>query len=121
MAQDSQAGKGTPQRPMSRPTRAVFWVALLLLVAAATAGIAGLLINIFTHKQEARTPFVRLVNVNEISTDPVPWGTNWPYQFDTYRRTVDVVETQYGGSSAMSASKLEAAPWLKRLYAGYAF
>ena len=121
MAQDSQAGKGTPQRPMSRPTRAVFWVALLLLVAAATAGIAGLLINIFTHKQEARTPFVRLVDVNEISTDPVPWGTNWPYQFDTYRRTVDVVETQYGGSSAMSASKLEAAPWLKRLYAGYAF
>jgi nitrite reductase (cytochrome c-552) len=121
MAQDSQAGKGAPKRLMSRPARAVFWVALLMLVAGATAGVAGLLINIFTHKQEARTPFVRLVEVNEISTDPVPWGTNWPSQFDTYRRTVDVVETQYGGSSAMPASKLEAAPWLKRLYAGYAF
>src|SRR5690606_18783149 len=27
----------------------------------------------------------------------------------------------YGGSSAMPQSKLESQPWLKRLYAGYAF
>jgi nitrite reductase (cytochrome c-552) len=56
-----------------------------------------------------------------VSTDPVPWGTNWPNQFDAYRRTVDSVETEYGGSSAMPASKLDANPWLRRLYAGYAF
>src|SRR5690606_39083228 len=71
--------------------------------------------------EEARRPFVRLVEVDDVSTDPVPWGTNWPFQFDTYRRTVDVEETSYGGSSAMPESKLEASPWLRRLYAGYAF
>ena len=33
----------------------------------------------FEHRVEARTPFVRLVEVNETSTDPEPWGTNWPH------------------------------------------
>ncbi|MFH5803048.1 ammonia-forming cytochrome c nitrite reductase subunit c552 [Alienimonas sp. DA493] len=87
----------------------------------ATVGVAALLVSIFQHKQEARTPFVRVVEVNETSTDPVPWGANWPHQFDSYRRSVDSAETEYGGSSAMPASKLEKHPWLRRLYAGYAF
>ncbi len=94
---------------------------LMVFVAIVTFGVTALLVTIFEHKQEARTPFVRVVEVDEVSTDPVPWGTNWPYHFDMYRRSVDVVETQYGGSSAMPASKLEEDPWLKRLYAGYAF
>jgi nitrite reductase (cytochrome c-552) len=94
---------------------------LVAMVAATTFGLTALLITIFEHKQEARTPFVRLVEVDEVSTDPVPWGTNWPTQFDSYRRTVDDTETEYGGSSAMPASKLESHPWLRRLYAGYAF
>jgi nitrite reductase (cytochrome c-552) len=93
----------------------------LVVVAVTTFGLTALLVTIFEHRQEARTPFVRVVEVNEVSTDPVPWGMNWPTQFDGYRRTVDTVETEYGGSSAMPASKLEAHPWLKRLYAGYAF
>lgn len=92
-----------------------------VLAAVVTFGVAALLVTIFEHRQEARTPFARIVDVNEVSTDPVPWGTNWPHQFDSYRRTVDDVETQYGGSSAMPASKLEEQPWLRRLYAGYAF
>ena len=62
-----------------------------------------------------------VVEVTEVSTDPEPWGINWPRQFDTYRRTVDVTQTRYGGSSAMPESKLEESPWLRRLYAGYAF
>jgi nitrite reductase (cytochrome c-552) len=95
--------------------------ALLLLVMLATGGVTYLLVTIFEHRQEARRPFVRLVEVNEVSTDPVPWGTNWPLQFDTYRRTVDVTHTQFGGSSAMPESKLDEHPWLRRLYAGYAF
>jgi len=94
---------------------------LLAIVAAVTVGVVALLVSIFQHKQEARTPFVRLVEVNETSTDPVPWGVNWASQFDAYRRTVDDVETEYGGSSAMPASKLDEHPWLRRLYAGYAF
>lgn len=89
--------------------------------AVVTFGIAAVLITIFEHQQEARTPFVRLAEVSETSTDPEPWGMNWPYQYDTYKRTVDSEHTEHGGSSAMSQSKLDAQPWLKRLYAGYAF
>ena len=65
---------------------------LLLVAAVATFGVTALLVTIFEHRQEARTPFVRVVLVNELSTDPVPWGMNWPNQFDAYRRTVDRVE-----------------------------
>ena len=107
-------------RPRSR-SRILLLSVLTLVVALVTFGVTALLITIFEHRQEARTPFVRLVEVDEVTTDPVPWGINWPFQFDSYRRTVDDVETQYGGSSAMPASKLEAQPWLRRLYAGYAF
>lgn len=113
------------RQPLTEPGRPrrrwLFLSVLVLLVAVVTFGVTALLVTIFEHRQEARTPFVRLVDVNEVSTDPVPWGTNWPDQFDAYRRTVDVTETQYGGSSAMPASKLEEHPWLRRLYAGYAF
>jgi nitrite reductase (cytochrome c-552) len=104
-----------------RGSRLLWLAALLAVVAVVTFGVTALLVTIFKHRQEARTPFVRLVEVNEVTTDPVPWGTNWPFEFDSYRRTVDDVETQYGGSSAMPASKLDTHPWLRRLYAGYAF
>lgn len=108
-----------PPRPKRR--RLLLWGGLALLGAMAAFVITAVLVSVFEHKQEARQPFVRVVNVDEISTDPVPWGRNWPYQFDTYRRTVDITHTRYGGSSAMPESKLEAKPWLRRLYSGYAF
>ena len=43
--------------------------ALLVVVAAVTFGVTALLVTIFEHRQEARRPFVRLVEVSEISTD----------------------------------------------------
>jgi nitrite reductase (cytochrome c-552) len=104
------------------PKRRVLIMGVVLALAAITTiGVTALLVTIFEHRQEARRPFVRVVEVNEVSTDPAPWGANWPRQFDTYRRTVDDSETQFGNSSAMPMSKLEEHPWLKRLYAGYAF
>ena len=110
----------TTAEPRSR-NRAV-WLALLFAIAGiATFAVAALLVTIFEHRQEARTPFVRLVEVDEITTDPAPWGTNWPMQFDSYVRTVDDERTQYGLSSALPQSKLDEPPWLRRLYAGYAF
>jgi nitrite reductase (cytochrome c-552) len=96
-------------------------VALLISIAVATAAIAALLVNMFTRKQEARIPFVRLVDVNELTTDPAEWGKNWPRQYDSYQRTADVTKTRYGGSEAMPQQKLDRDPWLKRMYAGYAF
>jgi nitrite reductase (cytochrome c-552) len=95
--------------------------ALVVAIALATAAITALLVNMFTRKQEARQAFVRLVEVNEITTDPAQWGKNWPREYDSYQRTVDTVRTRYGGSEAMAAQKLDRDPWLRRMYAGYAF
>jgi len=116
----AHAPAGAPA-PMA-PRRRVLIMGIILGIAAITTlGITALLVTIFEHRQESRRPFVRLVEVDESSTDPTTWGTNWPRQFDSYRRTVDDSETQHGNSSAMPMSKLEEHPWLKRLYAGYAF
>jgi nitrite reductase (cytochrome c-552) len=113
----TQTAEATLRRP--RP------LLLLALVALTTAGVTVLvvtiLISVFGRKIEGRTPFVRVVEVNETTTDPEPWGMNWPRQYDMYLRTVDAQRTRYGGSSAMPESKLEEQPWLRRLYAGYAF
>ncbi|MBL8786560.1 MAG: ammonia-forming cytochrome c nitrite reductase subunit c552 [Deltaproteobacteria bacterium] len=94
---------------------------VLGLVVLATVGVTALLMTIFERRLEARTPFVRLVEVSEATSDPAPWGVNWPREYDSYQRTVDVTRTRFGGSSAMPDQKLERDPWLKRLYAGYAF
>ncbi len=93
----------------------------LLVSALATFAITALLVSIFERRTEARSPFVRLVEVDEVTTDPAPWGVNWPRQYDSYLRTVDFAETEYGGSSAMPEQKLESQPWLRRMYSGYAF
>lgn len=116
------AEDGKKQRRPIASRRVLFGLsAVMLIMAVVTLGVTVLLITIVEHKQEARTPFVRVVEVDEVTTDPVPWGKNWPHQFDSYVRTVDVTQTRYGGSSAMPESKLEQSPWLRRLYAGYAF
>lgn len=94
-------------------------VLAFLVAALATALVAWVLISIVGRKQEARQPFVRVAEVNEVSTDPRPWGLNWPHHFDGWRSTAG--DKFYGGSSAMPQSKLDKFPWLKRLYAGYAF
>ncbi|MDG2223614.1 MAG: ammonia-forming cytochrome c nitrite reductase subunit c552 [Rubripirellula sp.] len=98
------------------------WLLLLTSVTAiATLGVAALLVNIFERKQEARTPFTKVVEVTEISTDPKPWGLNFPQQYEDYLKTVNDPYTDFGGNHALPPSKLEEHPWLKRLFAGYAF
>jgi nitrite reductase (cytochrome c-552) len=100
------------------------YVVLVLLVAAATAGVTALLLNVATRKSEARTPFVRLVEVDEDTTDPAEWGKNWPKQFDTYKLTALPTKTRFGGhggSEAMPHQKSEVLPFLPRIFRGYAF
>lgn len=95
-------------------------LALVFVVAVVgTLLVTWVLITMFGHKQAARQPFVRVAEVDEISTDPEPWGRNWPHQFDGWKATAG--DKFYGGSSALPESKLDKHPWLKRLYAGYAF
>ena len=97
------------------------WTFRLFLVAAVTYAVIELLINIFERQQEARAPFVKVVEVTEVSTDPAPWGLNFPLQYESYQRATDSERSEYGGSDALPPSKLEKDPWLKRLFAGYAF
>ncbi|HEX2659134.1 MAG TPA: ammonia-forming cytochrome c nitrite reductase subunit c552 [Polyangia bacterium] len=89
--------------------------------AVVSFGIAVLLTTIFEHKQEAKNPYVRLVDVDENTTDPAPWGMNWPREYDSYKRTAEHTRTDYGGSEALPDEKAARAPWLKRMFAGYAF
>ncbi|MCR9076336.1 MAG: ammonia-forming cytochrome c nitrite reductase subunit c552, partial [bacterium] len=105
--------------PKTRSGRAILLVLVFIVAVVATLMVTWVLITIFGHKQDARTPFVRVTEVTEISTDPEPWGQNWPHQFDGWKATAG--DTFYGGSSALPESKLDTYPWLKRLYAGYAF
>ena len=58
---------------------------LLLLTAVATVGgavVTGLLVNIFEHKQEAKDPFFRVVEITDETEDPAIWGKNFPVQYD---------------------------------------
>jgi nitrite reductase (cytochrome c-552) len=105
----------------SRRRRTGVAAAAIAVSAVAAFFVIGLLTNIFQRKQEAKNPFLRLVEVTEETTDPAPWGMNWARQYDGYRRTADVSRTQYGGSEALPEEKIERDPWLKRLFAGYAF
>jgi nitrite reductase (cytochrome c-552) len=112
---------------------AVFAVLILFAGLGAVVGM-GLLVSILEHKQEARNPFFRVVELTEETEDPAIWGKNFPMQYDGYRRTVDQVRTRYGGSEAMphtpthadprsvvAQSRLEEDPRLKIMWAGYAF
>ena len=105
-----------------------------LIVALAFAAVAGatvlllaLLTNIFERKQEARNPWVRIADVGEQTMDPAVWGQNWPLQYDSYRKTALPTTTAYGGRGAgasdagPAAQKLDRDPWLRRIFAGYAF
>jgi nitrite reductase (cytochrome c-552) len=119
----------------AKPRRGLGVILLVAAVAAAAAaGLTALLVNIFEHKQEARNPFYRVVEIDDDTTDPAIWGKNFPLQYDGYRKTVDQVRTRYGGSEAVpktptdadprsvvAQSRLEEDSRLKTMWAGYAF
>ena len=98
--------------------------AIVVVAAVGAAMVAALLVNIFERKSEARNPYVRLVEVTEDDTDPAQWGINWPKEYDSYKLTAQTTRTHYGGhggSEAMPQEKMDKNPWLKRMFAGYAF
>lgn len=109
-------------------------LAAALLTAAITFGVTALLMNIHERKEEAKTPFFRVVELTGETEDPAIWGQNFPLQYDMYKRTAEMSPTKYGGSDALphiptpddprtvvSQSKIELDPRLKRMWAGYAF
>jgi nitrite reductase (cytochrome c-552) len=68
-----------------------------------------------------------VVEVTEDTMDPRVWGQNWPLQYDSYLRTALPTATRYGGrglgasDAGPAAQKLDRDPWLRRIFAGYAF
>jgi nitrite reductase (cytochrome c-552) len=127
----------TPTAPAAPRPRRRLLVALgvgALIAALAAALAVALLVRVFEHKQEARSPFYRVVELDESITDPAVWGQNFPHHYDTYARTVDQERTRHGGSEAVpraptaadprstvTQSKLAEDPRLVALWRGYAF
>ena len=73
--------------------------------AVAVFVLTALLMSIFERKQEAKNPYVRLVEVTEETTNPVSWGINWAREFNDYKRTVEVSKTTFGGSDGLPPKK----------------
>lgn len=134
--ENSEPKVETAEQSAKRPR--VFGLKIVILVAfvsfaAAILGLA-LLTNIMERKQEARSPFFRVVELTDDIDDPAIWGKNFPLQYDSYLRTVDQQRTRFGGSEAVAhtpsqadprsvvaQSRLEEDPRLKTMWDGYAF
>ncbi len=108
---------------------------LVAMVAAIIAGgVGALLANISERKAEAKQAYFRVTEIDDETEDPAVWGKNFPSQYDSYKRTVEMVRTRFGGSevvsrkptpgeprTVVSQSKIEEDPRLKTMWAGYAF
>jgi len=106
--------------PSKRKNRRAF-LGIALGTAVVVAGITALLVNINQRKTEAKSQYLKLVEVDENTVDPKVWGTNWPREYDSYLKTVEPSRTNFGGGDASPAQKAEQFPWLTRIFAGYAF
>ena len=95
------------------------YLVVIVVTAAVTWGIVALLANIARHKAEAERVVFQLVELDETTVDPAEWGKNFPRQYDSYIRTVDIERTRHGGSEAFQ--KLDEFPVWRDLFAGYAF
>ena len=111
-----------------------FYLGVAGAALGATVIVLLLLLNISQRKAEALNPFFRVTELTEETVDPEVWGKNFPLQYDSYLRTVDMIRTRFGGSEAMprtptqadsrslvAQSKLEEDPRLKIIWSGYAF
>jgi nitrite reductase (cytochrome c-552) len=115
-----------PQDPRPSSQRRLLIALVAGAFTLAAVGAAALLVNIVERKQEARSAFVKLVEVTEDDVDPAKWGANWPREYDGYLRTSEPTSTKYGGGSggaegALPPQKAARDPWLKRVFAGYLF
>ncbi|HWO89426.1 MAG TPA: ammonia-forming cytochrome c nitrite reductase subunit c552 [Gemmatimonadales bacterium] len=126
---DRERGAGSRDMGKTGP-----YVLIGIVAAGAAVGTAALLVNIFERKAEARSAWVRVVELTDTTEAPDVWGQNFPFQYDGYTRTVDQVRTRFGGSEAhprsptsadprsvVAQSRLEEDPRLRTFWAGYAF
>ena len=109
----------TPMSSAAAGRVRIGYLVVIVVTAAITWGIVALLANIARHKAEAERVVFQLVELDETTVDPAEWGKNFPRQYDSYIRTVDIERTRHGGSEAFQ--KLDEFPVWRDLFAGYAF
>ncbi|MCL4707595.1 ammonia-forming cytochrome c nitrite reductase subunit c552 [bacterium] len=95
------------------------YVIAIALVAVATFAVLLLMENIAQRKEEAKQHVFQVVEITEDTIDPEIWGKNYPRQYDSYKRTVDIERTKHGGSEAFQ--KLDEDPRWREIFKGYAF
>ncbi|MEZ4728265.1 MAG: ammonia-forming cytochrome c nitrite reductase subunit c552 [Caldilineaceae bacterium] len=101
-------------------SRAIILYGLTIVaVAGATVGVLFLLQNISQRKEEAKQDVFRVAEITEDTYDPAEWGKNYPRQYDTYQRTVDIERTRYGGSE--DYQKIDDDTRWRTIFSGYAF
>ena len=114
-----------PEHTRSSPTatetgrRWPAYFAIVALTAIATALVMYLWQNITERRQEAQETVFRVVPITNATIDPAEWGKNYPRQFDSYKQTVDIARTRFGGSEAFQ--RLDEFPRYRILFAGYPF
>lgn len=108
-----------PNRARNRTGGVASNAVLAVIAAAATVGVMMLYGNITTRKAEAKQTTFQVVTLTEQTVDPAEWGKNFPRQYDSYKRTVDIEHTKHGGSEAFQ--KLDDDPRWRVLFKGYAF
>ena len=74
------------------------YILVALGSALAMFALFALRDNRHERKTEGKTTVFKLVDLPERTTDPAQWGKNFPRQYDSYKRTVDMDRTRYGGS-----------------------
>src|SRR5512145_2484296 len=90
----------SPPPSPARGRRLWVYAAVIVASAAAAAGAMYLLQSIYTRKWEARETVFRVVDIPPGTIDPAEWGKNYPRQYDSYKRTVDIDRTRHGGNEA---------------------
>lgn len=101
--------------------RQILWLAAAFVLGALVIGvIAFMLLNIQQRKDEALVYPLNVVEISETELNPEVWGKNYPREYTSWLKTQQSnAPTAYGGSQPFD--KLERFPFLKRLWAGYAF
>lgn len=121
-------------KPKRKNRRLAIIIAAIAITAVVTAGITALLANVIQRMGEARSPYTKVVELDESVVDPAVWGQNFPLQYESYLRTSQMGPTVHGGSTeerreatetdprtVISTSRLEDDPRLKDMWAGYPF
>jgi len=69
-------------------------IAVILLVAAATAAVLWIRDRIAERKEEGKQVVFKIADLSEQTVDPAEWGKNFPRQYDSYRRASELTGTK---------------------------